>query len=146
MSADQIARIARYGTRRRVHRGELLFDQGTENVSFYVVLSGALEIVRPYKGKEDLIVVHHPGQFTGEISLLTGRRSLARGRVVEDGEVLELDADALRTLVQTDSELSELLMRAFILRRVSLIKRGPGRRGADRLAATRRARSACASS
>jgi thioredoxin reductase (NADPH) len=126
LSADQIARIARYGTRRPVHRGELLFDQGTENVSFFVVLSGALEIVRPYKGREDPIVVHHPGQFTGEISLINGRRSLARGRVAEDGEVLEVDPDRLRALVQTDSELSELLMRAFILRRLSLINEGLG--------------------
>jgi thioredoxin reductase (NADPH) len=126
LSADQIARIARYGARRRVQRGELLFDQGTEGASFYVIISGALEIVRPHKGKEDLIVVHGPGQFTGEIYLLTGRRSLARGRVVEDGEVLELGIEALRTLVQTDSELSELLMRAFILRRLSLIQQGLG--------------------
>src|SRR5262245_42814065 len=126
LSADQIARIARYGTRRTVRRGELLFDQGTENPSFFVVLSGALEIVRPYKGKEDLIVVHLPGQFAGEISLLNGRRSLARGRVVEDGEVLELSADRLRALVQTDSELSELLMRAFILRRGVLINANLG--------------------
>jgi len=126
LSADQIARIARYGTRRPVRRGELLFDQGTENPSFFVVLSGALEIVRPYKGKEDLIVVHRPGQFAGEISLLNGRRSLARGRVTEDGEVLELSADRLRALVQTDSELSELLMRAFILRRVALINESLG--------------------
>jgi thioredoxin reductase (NADPH) len=126
LSADQIERIARYGTRRRVQRGELLFDQGTEHLSFYVIVSGSLEIVRPHKGKEDLIVVHHPGQFTGEVTLLNGRRSLARGRVVEDGEVLELSTEALRTLVQTDFELSELLMRAFILRRVSLIKEGLG--------------------
>ncbi len=126
LSPDQIARIARHGTRRRVHRGELLFDQGTENVSFYVILSGALAVVRPHKDTEDLIVVHGAGQFTGETTLLTGRRSLARGRVVEDGEVLELGVDALRALVQSDSELSELLMRAFILRRVSLIKEGWG--------------------
>src|SRR4029453_16520629 len=125
-SPDQIARIARYGTRRTVHRGELLFDQGTENPSFYVVLSGALQIVRPDEGKEDLIVVHRPGQFAGEVSLLTGRRSLARGRVVEDGEVLELSADRLRALVQTDSELSELLMRAFILPRFALLTEGLG--------------------
>ena len=126
LSTDQIARIARYGTRRRVRRGEILFDQGTEGISFYVVITGSLEILRPHKGKEDLIVVHHAGQFTGEISLLNGRRSLARARVAEDGEVLEVPAGALHTLVQTDSELSELLMRAFILRRVSLIKEGLG--------------------
>src|SRR5262249_59489544 len=67
-----------------------------------------------------------PGQFAGEISLLNGRRSLARGRVIEDGEVLELSADRLRALVQTDSELSELLMRAFILRRMALINESLG--------------------
>src|SRR5262249_47865095 len=101
LSQEQIARIERLGTRRRVHRGEVLIEQGTENPSFYVILSGSVEVVRPLKGKEDLIVVHRPGQFTGETTLLAGRRTLARGRVAEDGEVLELDVEALRTLIQT---------------------------------------------
>ncbi len=126
LTPEQIARIEHLGIRRKVKRGELLFDQGSEGVSFYVILSGALEVVRPIKNREDTIVVHRPGQFTGEITLLTGRRSLARGRVLEDGEVIELSGEVLRTLVQTDSELSELLMRAFILRRISLIKWGWG--------------------
>jgi thioredoxin reductase (NADPH) len=126
LTPEQIARIERLGTRRKVKRGELLFDQGSEGVSFYVILSGALEVVRPLKNREDPIVVHRAGQFTGEITLLTGRRSLARGRVLEDGEVIELGGEVLRTLVQTDSELSELLMRAFILRRINLIAQGWG--------------------
>jgi thioredoxin reductase (NADPH) len=126
LSTEQIARIARYGTKRRTRRGELLYDQGTEAPSFFVVLSGALDIVRPHKDTEDPIAVLGPGQFTGEVNMVTGRRSLARARVIEEGEVLELDGDALRTLVQTDSELSELLMRAFILRRVNLIQQGMG--------------------
>jgi len=126
LTPQQIARIERLGTRLKVKRGELLFDQGSEGVSFYVVLSGALEVVRPIKNREDPIVVHGPGQFTGEITLLTGRRSLARGRMIEDGEVIELSGEVLRTLVQTDSELSELLMRAFILRRITLIAQGWG--------------------
>jgi thioredoxin reductase (NADPH) len=126
LSTEQIARIARSGTVRRTRRGELLYDQGTETAAFYVVISGALDIVRPHKDKEDPIAVLGPGQFTGEINLITGRRSLARARVIEDGEVLEVGGDALRTLVQTDSELSELFMRAFILRRVNLIQQGMG--------------------
>jgi thioredoxin reductase (NADPH) len=65
-------------------------------------------------------------EFTGEMSRLARRRSLVRGLAAEDGEVLEMPGDTLRTLVQTDSELSELIMRAFILRRVSLIVRGQG--------------------
>jgi len=126
LTPEQIARVERLGTRRKVKRGELLFDQGSEGVSFYVILSGALEVVRPIKNREDTIIVHRPGQFTGEITLLTGRRSLARGRLLEDGEVIELSGEVLRTLVQTDSELSELLMRAFILRRITLIAQGWG--------------------
>jgi thioredoxin reductase (NADPH) len=126
LSAEQIARIARHGTKRRTRRGELLYDQGTEAPSFFVVISGALDIVRPHQDREDPIAVLGPGQFTGEVNLVTGRRSLARARVSEDGEVLEVDGDALRTLVQTDSELSELFMRAFILRRVNLIQQGMG--------------------
>jgi thioredoxin reductase (NADPH) len=124
LGEEQIARIARHGTRRRVRRGDVLFDQGAETVHFYVVLAGALEIVRPRRGSgEDLIVVHGVGQFTGETTLLTGRHSLVRGRVAEDGEVIEVPVEAIRMLLQTDSELSELIMRAFILRRVSLIAR-----------------------
>jgi len=126
LSNEQIARIARHGRMRQTRHGELLYDQGTETASFFVVISGALDIVRPHKNREDPIAVLGPGQFTGEINLVTGRRSLARARVIEAGEVLELDGDALRALVQTDSELSELFMRAFILRRMNLIQLGLG--------------------
>ncbi|HKA29042.1 MAG TPA: FAD-dependent oxidoreductase [Candidatus Binatia bacterium] len=126
LSNEQIGRIARHGRMRQTRRGELLYDQGTEAPSFFVVISGALDIVRPNKNQEDPITVLGPGQFTGEVNLVTGRRSLARARVIEAGEVLEIDGDALRALVQTDSELSELFMRAFILRRMNLIEQDWG--------------------
>jgi thioredoxin reductase (NADPH) len=126
LTPAQIARIEPHGTRRRVQRGELLFEQGADRVPFFVITDGALEIVRPNNGKEDLVVVYHAGQFTGETNMLSGRHTLVRGRVVQDGEVLEVPVEKLRTLVQTDTDLSELIMRAFILRRVSLIARGWG--------------------
>ena len=66
------------------------------------------------------VIVHPPGQFTGEINMLSARRSLVRGRSAGDGAVIAVDRDDLRALVQRDSELSEILMRAFILRRVAL--------------------------
>ena len=69
------------------------------------------------------IVVHTPGHFSGEMSILRGAGSLVLTRVREEGEVLALAPQELRAVVQTDSELSELLMRAFILRRVALIAR-----------------------
>ena len=70
--------------------------------------------------------MHGPGQFTGEVNMLTGRRSLVRAQVSEPGEVCELDRERLLAIVQTDSEISEVLMRAFILRRVELIAQGFG--------------------
>ena len=93
---------------------------------FFVVTAGRVEVVRPSGSTETLVAVHGPGQFTGEVNMLSGRPALVRSRASEPGEVIELDREHLLTLVQTDSELSELIMRAFILRRVELIAHGLG--------------------
>jgi thioredoxin reductase (NADPH) len=82
--------------------------------------------VRPEGAAETLVAVHHPGQFTGEVSTLSGRRALFRLRAAKVGEVIELDRQRMLALVQTDAELSEILMRAFILRRVELVAAGVG--------------------
>jgi thioredoxin reductase (NADPH) len=121
LSDAQSARIAAHGNKRRVRNGEVLIEQGEQATKFFVVASGEVEIVRPTCDAEELVAIHHAGQFLGEINLLAGRRSLARARVREAGEVIELSRDRLLALVQTDSELSEILMRAFIMRRVELI-------------------------
>jgi thioredoxin reductase (NADPH) len=122
----QLQRIERYGTRRRVPAGEVLSEQGSPAQGIQVVLSGALAIVRPGLAGDDLITVHHAGEFTGETSALAGRRSLVRARMAEEGDVLFIDQQGLRRLVQDDAEISDVLMRAFILRRVALIARGSG--------------------
>ncbi|PYQ97391.1 MAG: pyridine nucleotide-disulfide oxidoreductase, partial [Acidobacteria bacterium] len=75
---------------------------------------------------ETLIVRHRRGQFSGEVSMTTGRRAMARTRVTEPGEVIELNREQLLALVQTDAELSTILMRAFMLRRLELIARDLG--------------------
>jgi len=125
-SEAQLARLARLGHRRSVERGEIVIEQGDASPHFLVVLSGAIEIVQPADGKELPITVHHPGEFTGEVNMISGRRSLVRGRVTEGGELLVITPEALRKIVQSDAELSELLMRAFILRRVALIDNALG--------------------
>ena len=121
LTEAQLERMARYGTRRTVRDGEVLFRQGDEGIHFYVVLSGELDILRPEGDGEALIVRHQAGNFSGETAMLSGRRALATGRFRGDGEVVDIPPSGLRDLVVTDAELSELLMRAFILRRVSLI-------------------------
>jgi thioredoxin reductase (NADPH) len=124
LTQPQIDRIASVGRRRTVRAGEALFELGDQNTRFFVVLEGGIEIVRPVDQREHPIVVHGPGQFTGEINMLSARRSLVRARATADGTLLELDRDDLRGLVARDSELSEILLRAFILRRVALLSEG----------------------
>src|SRR5713226_1687177 len=122
----QIARIAVHGRVRPVRRGEVLVEVGDHVVPFFVVTGGEVEIVRPSGTSEEPVAVHGPGHFTGEINMLSGRRALVRARVSESGEVIELDREHMLALVQTDAEIGEILMRAFILRRVELIAHGLG--------------------
>ena len=126
LTAAQIARIAAHGRRRAIRQGEVLVEVGDKAVPFFLVVNGEIQILRPSEGTDTLVVTHHAGQFLGEGNMLTGRRALLRAQVTESGEVIEVEPQQLRVLVQTDAELSEVLMRAFILRRVELIAHGFG--------------------
>lgn len=126
LTEEQIGRLAPLGEHRAVKRGEVLLEQGSTDAKFFVVLKGTLEVVLPNMTGEAMVVVHEHGDFTGEINMLTGRPTLVRCRAAEDGEVLEFHRDVLKTIVLNDPELSDLLMRAFILRRVGLLDRGYG--------------------
>ena len=126
LTPAQVKRIAAHGKQRSIRSGEVLIEAGARVVPFFVVTAGRVEVVRPSGSTETLVAVHGPGQFTGEVNMLSGRPALVRSRASEAGEVIELDREQLLALVQTDSELSELIMRAFILRRVELIARGFG--------------------
>ena len=126
LTAEQINRLRPLSKVREVKAGDILFEPGDSDIPFFVVLSGSMEIVQPDLQGERLIVKHEAGQFSGEMTMISGRRALARGRVTSSGEFLEMTSDNLRALVARDAELSEILMRAFILRRVTLINRGQG--------------------
>jgi thioredoxin reductase (NADPH) len=126
LTEAQVARVVPLGQRRAVEAGEVLFEQGDQHTPFLLVLSGKVEIVRPMYGREDLITVHEAGEFSGEVNMLSARPSQVRARVHDAGEVVVLDRDAFRKLVQRDPELSEIIMRAFILRRMGLIESHQG--------------------
>jgi thioredoxin reductase (NADPH) len=87
-------------------------------VPFFVVVSGELEIMRPFGAAETLVTVFGPGQFTGEVNTISGRRTFFRARASKRGKVIELDHPHMLALMQTDAELGDITMRAFILRRV----------------------------
>ena len=126
LTPAQIDRIAAHGRIRSVQPGEVLIEQGDTSVPFFVVITGEVEIVRPFGAYETLVTVHGYGEFTGDVHMLSGRRFLVRARATKTGKVIELDHQQLLGLLQTDAELSDILMRAFILRRVELIAAGVG--------------------
>src|SRR6201982_1434043 len=126
LTVSQIDRIRSCSRSRQAAVGDILFEPGDENVPFYVLLSREMEIVQPDLAGEHLIATHGPGEFTGEMTMISGRRCLARGRVTEPGEFMDMKRDGLRAFVARDAELSDIFMRAFILRRLQLISQGQG--------------------
>ena len=121
LTAVQIERVRAAGKMWKAEGGEILFRPGDRAVPFFVLLSASMEIVQPDINGDRLITTHKPGSFTGELSMISGQRCLVLGRITDAGEVLELSTQELRSLIARDAELSEIIMRAFILRRLALI-------------------------
>jgi thioredoxin reductase (NADPH) len=126
LTPAQIERIAAHGVIRSVSRGDILVEAADPVVPFFVVKSGEIEIIRPSSLGDTLVAVHGPGKFSGEINLILGRRSLTRARVSEPGELVQLTHEQLLGLVQTDEDIGEIVMRAYIYRRVELAAQGIG--------------------
>ena len=130
LSDSQLERMGRYGTRTLTRAGEILAELGARPPGLFVVLEGSLEVLAPPAGISDsapgyeLLYLLMPGDFSGEISGLRGTPGLVRLCVREAGAVLLIDPAQLQRIVQADADLSELLMRAFILRRMALIDSG----------------------
>jgi thioredoxin reductase (NADPH) len=121
LTAQQIARLEPHGRKIRTAAGQVLSEAGQGHRDLYVVLSGSLQIVRPGLQGDEPITIEVAGDFTGEMSTLRGLGGFTRVRVCEAGEVLAIGESELRTVVQTDPEIMEIFMRAFILRRMGLI-------------------------
>jgi thioredoxin reductase (NADPH) len=124
LTPAQIARVASHGRQRAMTPGEVLVEVGQRPVPFFVVLNGEVEVLQSSSGVEGLFTTLGAGQFTGEGTMLTGRRNLTRIRAIGTGQVIELAREELLGLIQTDADLSEIFMRAFILRRIELIASG----------------------
>jgi thioredoxin reductase (NADPH) len=122
LNEAQVAVLREYGRRRSYTAGDILYREGERHVPMYVILSGHVAIERDTVDGPHVLATVGPGMFTGEISTIAGRARIATGRAVDDCEVIVIDEDSLRTLVVTEAELSETIMRAFILRRVQLLE------------------------
>jgi thioredoxin reductase (NADPH) len=118
----QFAVLERYGERRRLKAGDLLFTEGDRHIPMFTIVSGSIEAARGAGDKHHVLGTHGPGSFTGEVGTLAGRGAVATARAVSDCEVIVIDEESLRALVVAEAELSETIMRAYILRRVAFIQ------------------------
>jgi thioredoxin reductase (NADPH) len=126
LTSAHVTRVAAHGQQRTVESGETLFEPGQGIARFFLVTAGSIEIVMKSAATEQLLGVLEPGMFTGEVNMLSGRPGFARIRAREASEVIEVDRTDLIGLIQTDAELSEILMRAFLLRRAEINSNGYG--------------------
>jgi thioredoxin reductase (NADPH) len=126
--AAQIATARRFasGPARVFAPGEIAYDFGERYASAWLVLAGTIEVVRrDGLGQAVAFASHHAGQLSGEVSQLGGRGALASGHAGPAGATaLPYDAAHLRALVVGSAEIGEIVMRAFILRRVALLEVG----------------------
>jgi thioredoxin reductase (NADPH) len=126
LTPDQIARIEAHGRRRPLSPGDLLIERGAPSTRFFVVCEGGLEVLGGLQHAADVVATVGPGQFTGEVGLLSGRPAFFDIRVRSGGTAIEVEQEQMLALVQVDTDLSDLLLRAFIVRRVELFSRGLG--------------------
>jgi thioredoxin reductase (NADPH) len=127
LDSARIDALSAHGARRRTEPGEVLFGEGDEQYDFFVVLEGKVAIYQGYgTDDQELIAVHGPGRFLGELSQLTGQAAFFTAVVIEPGEVLVVPVRKLRELVTHDAALGDLILRAYLTRRELLIGLGAG--------------------
>lgn len=126
LTTPQIERIRTISTPRKVTAGEILYEPGDDTPPVYVVISGCIRILAVGGAEERTVTTYGTGQFSGELLMISGRKSIYRCQAVQTGTLLELSARDLRTLIGKDAELSDIFMKAFLARRLSLQKKGEG--------------------
>jgi thioredoxin reductase (NADPH) len=125
LNREHIDRIRSVAQLRSVRSGEVLYEPACPDVPLFVVLDGTVSISRTGED-EKILAVREAGQFTGEMSVISGSRSLLTARVTKDGAVLELTRDKVLSLMAKDTELGDILMGAFVARRLLMIQLGEG--------------------
>ncbi|HEY4368885.1 MAG TPA: FAD-dependent oxidoreductase [Steroidobacteraceae bacterium] len=127
LSREMATRVATYGKEERLSQGALLFERGQRSVDFFFLLEGTIEIFNlDEHGKADVVTVHDERQFTGELDLFNDRQILVSARAGVDSRVVRIKRADFRRLVSGEPDIGEIIMRAFILRRVGLIRHGQG--------------------
>lgn len=117
LSAVEIERLRPFGSVRDTRTGEPLFGAGDKDPSFFVVLSGTVDIQSAGPSGPTLITTHVAGQFLGELNLLIGQRPFVSAIVAEPGSVLAINLPVFREIMRTMPDLADIVFREFVARR-----------------------------
>src|ERR1700704_4656478 len=127
LSPNEIGRLRRFGEIRRYAAGEQLFKTGEIGPGMFVIISGTVAVKRrDGLGRVVPMIEQGPGEFLAEVGQLSGQPALVDGVAKTDVEAVLIPTDGLRTLLITEAELGERIIRALILRRIGLIETGSG--------------------
>ena len=123
----QLTAFRRYGSEVEVGVGDILFSDGDAEYDLIVILEGRVEIVDQLgTPNESLVIDYGPREFLGEISLLTGQHVFLAAKVSQPGRVLRVPAEQVRVIMAQEPDLSEILLRSFLVRHARLTQRGSG--------------------
>jgi thioredoxin reductase (NADPH) len=127
LSGSQLEVLQRYGVEQRVAIGDVLFRDGDATYDLIVLLEGETRIVEHYAQPDEFVIVSYgPGEFMGEISLLTGQRAYLTGVVSAPSRILRIPVEQVHAIMDQELELSELILRAFLVRHSRLTRLGSG--------------------
>ncbi len=127
LNTDMAERIRHYGREERFAAGDTLFREGDRGVDFFLLTDGAVAMVQTdAHGDEVVVTTHGPHQFTGELDLFNEREVLVGARATEAGAAIRVPRAAFRRMVSAEPDIGEIILRAFILRRVGMIQHAGG--------------------
>ena len=127
LSEAMAERVAAYGAVETLKAGDFVFQRGQRGVDFFLVLEGSLEILDVDEhDAPEVFATHHARQFSGEMDLFNERQILVSARAGEPSRVVRVKRADFRRMVAAEPDISEIIMRAFILRRVGFIRHAHG--------------------
>jgi thioredoxin reductase (NADPH) len=123
LNASDIAQLKPMATACSFRDGETIFRAGEAEVDLFVVESGGIAILNPADGNQP-IVTHGPGQFSGDIDLLTRRPVLVTGVAHGQTQLLRIPGDRLREVLNKLPHFAETMLVAIQERRRLLAETG----------------------
>ncbi len=112
-----LAELTEFGEERDLRTGDVLYGPDDETWVFPVVIEGSLEVVRIDGGRAERVAHFGPGQFVGELFMLTGQRPYLTVRASSDGRSLVIPPDEFRRLLATHPTVADIIFGAFVARR-----------------------------